>query len=152
MTHNDANENASRETPAVEKSKNVSRETIENNVTVNMDVDKIAKKLDVIARRLETIPEDEENGEETLKYFNKKNDKCLRGRDGHKLLDEEIYKVALDKIAEYEGKTGIRAPISPEFKTYMEDYVKEVGGGIKTADEFKRERIYREVDLSQIQL
>lgn len=142
----------SRETPKTEATESVSRETIENNVTVNMDVDKIAKKLDVIARRLETIPEEEENTEETLKYFSKKNDKCIRGNDGHKLLDEEIYKVALDKIAEYEGKTGVRAPISPEFKTYMQDYVKEVGSGMKTAEEFKRERIYREVDLSQIQL
>lgn len=152
MTNNNDEENVSRETPEPEATENVSRETIENNVTVNMDVDKIAKKLDVIARRLETIPEEEENTEETLKYFTKKNDKCIRGSDGHKLLDEEIYKVALDKIAEYEEKTGVRAPISPEFKSYMQDYVKEVGNGIKTAEEFKRERIYREVDLSQIQL
>lgn len=152
MTNNIDEENVSRETPEVEGNENVSRETIENNVTVNMDVDKIAKKLDVIARRLETVPEDEENTEETLKYFTKKNDKCIRASDGHKLLDEEIYKVALDKIAEYEEKTGVRAPIAPEFKNYMRDYVKEVGGGIKTAEEFKRERIYREVDLSQIQL
>ena len=150
MTNNE--ENVSRETAAAEESEKNSHETIENNVTVNMDVDKIAKKLDVIARRLETVPEDEENSEETLKYFNKKNDKCIRGSDGHKLLDEEIYKIALDKIAEYEDKTGVRAPISPEFKSYMKDYVNEVGGGLKTAEEFKRERIYREVDLSQIQL
>lgn len=150
---NDENENVSRETIKDENGENVSRETapMENNVTVNMDVDKIANKLDVIARRLESIPEENEN-EETLKYFAKKNDKCIRGDDGHKLRDEELFRIALDKIDEYEEETGTKVPLSPEFKNYMRDYVKEVGGGVKSAEEFKKERIFREVDISQLHL
>lgn len=142
-------------TPADEspKEETVSRETVvKPEVNVNIDTENIAKKLDTIARRLDTIPEEPKSNEEKLNYFGGKDDKCIRGSDGHKLADHELYKIVLDKIDEKEKETGVKVPISHEFKQYMREYVKEVGGGLKTDTEFKREHLENDVDISRVDI
>lgn len=136
-----------------EKEENVSRETIvQPEVTVNIDTDNIAKKLDTIARRLDTIPEESTPNKEKLNFFGGKDDKSIRGSDGHKLADHELYKIVLERIDEKEKETGVKVPISHEFKQYMREYVKEVGSGLKTDAEFKREHLENDVDISRIDI
>ena len=142
-------------TPAQEepKEENVSRETIvQPEVNVNIDTENIAKKLDTIARRLDTVPSEPEISKDKLKYYGDKDDKSIRGSDGHKLKDHELYKIVLDRIEEKERETGIKVPISHEFKQYMREYVKEVGSGLKSDAEFKNEHLENDVDISRIDI
>lgn len=125
---------------------------IKPDVTVNIDTDTIAKKLDIIARRLDTLPDVEQNNVEKLNYFSENDDKSIRGNDGHKLKDYELYRIVLDRINEKERETGIKVPISHEFKQYMRDYVKEVGSGLKTDAEFKSERLENDVDINRVDI
>lgn len=125
---------------------------IKPDVTVNIDTDNIAKKLDIIARRLDTIPDEPIQNNEKLNYYGEKDDKCIRAADGHKLKDHELYRIVLDKIKEKERETGIKVPISHEFKQYMADYVKEVGTGLKTDAEFKSERLENDVDINRVDI
>lgn len=125
---------------------------IKPDVTVNIDTDTIAKKLDIIARRLDTLPDVEQNNVEKLNYFSENDDKSIRGSDGHKLKDYELYRIVLDRINEKERETGIKVPISHEFKQYMRDYVKEVGSGLKTDAEFKSERLENDVDINRVDI
>lgn len=130
-----------------------SKETIiKPDVTVNIDTDIIAKKLDIIARRLDTLPDDVQNNVEKLNYFSENDEKSIRGDDGHKLKDYELYRIVLDRINEKERETGIKVPISHEFKQYMKDYVREVGSGLKTDAEFKSERLENDVDINRVDI
>lgn len=125
---------------------------IKPDVTVNIDTDTIAKKLDIIARRLDNIPDEPNQNKEKLNYYGEKDDKSIRAADGHKLKDHELYRIVLDRIQEKERETGIKVPISYEFKQYMVDYVKEVGSGLKTDAEFKSERLENDVDINRIDI
>lgn len=125
---------------------------IKPDVTVNIDTDNIAKKLDIIARRLDTLPDEVQNNVEKLNYFSENDEKSIRGNDGHKLKDYELYRIVLDKINEKERETGIKVPISHEFKQYMKDYVREVGSGLKTDAEFKSERLENDVDINRVDI
>lgn len=140
------------ENEEISDDKNSNETIIKPDVTVNIDTETIAKKLDIIARRLDTLPDEVQNNVEKLNYFSENDEKSIRGDDGHKLKDYELYRIVLDKINEKERETGIKVPISHEFKQYMKDYVREVGSGLKTDAEFKSERLENDVDINRVDI
>ena len=79
-----------------------------------------------------------------------KGEKYISDIENKKLDDVEIFRRSLKQIKNYEKNTHKKAPVPPKFVAFMEDYVKTVGGGAMTGEEYKRNNIYREMPMEQI--
>lgn len=112
------------------------------------NMEELSKSINRLSSRLgiAEIPEKDER----MYIGGKKEEKYITDNENHKLDDVEIFRRSLKQIKNYEKNTHKKAPIPPKFVAFMEDYVKVVGGGAMTGEEYKKNNIYREMPLDQI--
>ena len=68
-----------------------------------------------------------------------------------KLSDYEIYKRSLNMIKNDKEK-GNKIPVSPSFIEYMEKYVDNHEKNIMSDSEFKKQNIYEEIPLAEVNI
>lgn len=153
------NNNVSRET-IEENNSNVSRETIEennNNVSretidykdsfaeLNNSLKKINNNIKELAK-VEEITEDN-----SINISSVDNNKMLVDKYNKKLSDYEVFKRSL-KMIESDKANNKTVQLSPQFITFMKEYVHNHENNILSDEEFKKQNIFEEIPLSDIVL
>ena len=159
------NNNVSRETLEEKntENKNVSRETIEENNTENKNVSRETidykdsftelnnslKKINDNIKELANVEEIAEDN--SINMSSVDNKKILVDKYNKKLSDYEVFKRTL-KMIESDKANNKPVQLSPQFITFMKEYVHNHENNILTDEEFKKQNIFEEIPLSDIVL
>lgn len=141
------NSNVSRET-IEENNSNVSRETIdykENFIELNKSLNKINNNIKELAN-IEDVEEDN-----SINMSSIDNKKILVDKFNNKLSDYELFKRAL-KMIDNDKANKKQVQLSPQFITFMKEYVHNHENNILSDEEFKKQNIFEEIPLSDIVL
>src|SRR5574344_2984687 len=145
------NNNVSRETIEennTENNSNVSRETIdykENFIELNNSLKKINNNIKELAN-VEEIAEDI-----SINMSSVDNKKILVDKYNKKLSDYELFKRTL-KMIDSDKANNKSVQLSPQFITFMKEYVHNHENNILSDEEFKKQNIFEEIPLSDIVL
>lgn len=161
------NNNVSRETTEennTENNSNVSRETLEENNTENnsnvsretidykesfTELNNSLKKINSNIKELANIEDVEEDY--SINMSSVDNKKMLVDKYNKKLSDYELFKRALKMIDTDKAKKK-QVQLSPQFITFMKEYVHNHENNILSDEEFKKQNIFEEIPLSDIVL
>ena len=161
------NSNVSRETIEenyTENNSNVSRETIEENNTENnssvsretidykenfTELNNSLKKINNNIKELANVEETTEDNSINMSSIDNK--KILVDKYNKKLSDYEVFKRAL-KMIDSDKANNKPVQLSPQFITFMKDYVHNHENNILSDEEFKKQNIFEEIPLNDIVL
>lgn len=160
------NNNVSRETleeKNAENNNNVSRETIEENNTENNNVSRetidykenfieLNNSLKKINNNIKELANVEETAEDnSINISSIDNKKVLVDKYNKKLSDYELFKRTL-KMIDTDKANNKPVQLSPQFITFMKEYVHNHENNILSDEEFKKQNIFEEIPLSDIVL
>lgn len=114
------------------------------------EFEEIGKSLKNINNNISKLKEENQEVEEddTIILSSENNNKILVDKNNKKLTDYEVYKRTLNQIR-IDKEANKDVPLHPNFINYMEKYVEHVDKGGKP-DEFKKEAIFKEIDVSKL--
>lgn len=160
------NNNVSRETLEEKNTENnniVSRETIEENNTENNNVSRetidykenfieLNNSLKKINNNIKELANVEETAEDnSINISSIDNKKVLVDKYNKKLSDYELFKRSL-KMIDTDKANNKPVQLSPQFITFMKEYVHNHENNILSDEEFKKQNIFEEIPLSDIVL
>ena len=141
------NNNVSRET-LEENNSNVSRETIDYKDSF-AELNNSLKKINSNIKELANVEETAEDN--SINISSMDNKKVLVDKYNKKLSDYELFKRAL-KMIESDKTNNKPVQLSPQFITFMKEYVHNHENNILSDEQFKKQNIFEEIPLSDIVL
>ena len=145
------NTNVSRETleeKNAENNTNVSRETIDYKDSFT-ELNNSLKMINNNIKELANIEDLEEDN--SINMSSVDNKKVLVDKFNNKLSDYELFKRAL-KMIDTDKANNKPVQLSPQFITFMKEYVHNHENNILSDEEFKKQNIFEEIPLSDIVL
>lgn len=125
-------------------------EVLEKDYTEKFD--ELNKSLKMINSNLSELANvDELPKDNSINMSSSDNKKILVDAKNEKLTDYEVYRRALIHIDE-DKKNGKVVQIAPKFIEYMRQYVDNHEKGIMTDADFKKQSIFEEISLSDLNL